>query len=142
MSHSYGAKSYKQVAVTTASRGQILIMLYESAIKNLKRAVECIEKRDISGKGMAIGKAHDIVNELTNTLDFEVGGDIAIRLEQLYQFIASQLVKANLESNVEPLRNSKKILENLLDGWRGAVAQVERSAATPLQPVKNPTEGK
>ena len=124
-----GANHYKAMSVKTASPGQILIMLYEAAIKNVKKATECIDRKDIPGKGNHIGKAHDIINELTNTLNFEVGGDVARELERLYNFMTSQLVKANVENSKEALTAVQKCLETLLAGWREAVNQVQRGAS-------------
>ena len=122
-----GANAYKQMAVKTASRGQILIMLYESAIKNTKRACECIDRKDLAGKGQAIVKVHDIINELTTTLDFNVGGQVARDLERLYLYISEQLVKANIENSKEPLITITKIMENLLSGWRIAVDEYQKT---------------
>lgn len=128
MANNYGANQYRQTSITTANRGQILLMLYEAAIKNVKKATLCIEKKDIAGKGIAIGKAHDIVNELSNTLNFEIGGDIARDLERLYNFMTEQLVKANIENNVEPLRAVQKLMETLLEGWKKAVSETNKAA--------------
>lgn len=122
-----GANQYKQMAVKTASRGQILIMLYEAAIQNVKKASICIDRRDIAGKGQHIVKTHDIINELSSTLNFEVGGDIARELERLYNFMAEQLVKANLENSKEALQSVQKILETLLSGWRVAVQEAQKN---------------
>lgn len=127
----YGANQYKQTAITTANRGELVLMLYEGAIKNVKKATLAIDKKDIGTKGMAIGKAHDILNELLNTLDFEVGGNVARDLERLYNFMIEQLLKANLQNSKETLQSVQKILETLLEGWRGAVTQVNRSGGTP-----------
>jgi flagellar protein FliS len=124
MSNKYAANQYKQTSVQTANKGQVLIMLYEAAIKHVKLAQEGLEKKDMAAKGKAIGKAHDIVNELCATLNFEVGGQIALDLERLYNFIIEQLIKANVENNAACLQNVQKILENLLEGWRGAVSNV------------------
>jgi flagellar protein FliS len=123
------ANTYKSMAVKTASPGQILLMLYEGAIKNVKKASEAIEKKDLPAKGIHIGQAHDIINELTNTLNFEVGGDVARELERLYNFMTAQLVKANIENSREALASVQKCLETLLDGWREAVKQVQRGTA-------------
>lgn len=129
MAGNYGANQYRQTSVKTANRGQILIMLYEGAIQNVKKAALAIDKKDMAAKGLAIGKAHDIINELTNTLNFEVGGDIARNLERLYNFMTEQLVKANISNSKEPLIAVQKNLETLLEGWRGAVEQMNKAQA-------------
>lgn len=126
MSNNYGANQYKQTSIATANRGQILIMLYEAAIRNVKKASIAIDKKDLKSKGECIGKAHDIINELTNTLDFNVGGKIATDLERLYSFMTEQLVKANLQNSKEPLETISKLLETLLSGWRQAVAEANK----------------
>lgn len=122
----YGANLYKQTSVTTANRGQLLLMLYEGAINNVKKASLAIDKKDLALKGQAIGKAHDIINELLNTLDFEVGGEIARDLERLYNFMTEQLVKANMESSKESLQTVQRLMETLLEGWKVAVEQVNK----------------
>src|ERR1700745_3478746 len=127
----YGANQYKQTAIKTANRGQIVLMLYEGAIQNVKKASMAIEKKDLVTKGVVIGKAHDIINELLNTLDVGVGGKVAEDLERLYNFMIEQLIKANLENSKEPLQAVQKLLETLLDGWRGAVEQVNRNGGVP-----------
>lgn len=117
--------AYRQTAVTTASKEQVLIMLYEAAIKHLKRASECCQKNDLSGKGTAVGKAHDIINELSNSLDFQIGGDVAKNLERLYTFMVEQIVQGNMNNDPEKFDQARKMLETLLDGWKGAVAQLQ-----------------
>jgi flagellar protein FliS len=145
MAGNYGANQYKQTSIKTANRGQILIMLYEAAIKNVKKASDCLDRKDLAGKGQAIVKAHDIINELTNTLDFDVGGQIAKDLERLYLFMTDQLIKANLENKKEPLQQVQRLMETLLEGWRVAVDQVNRGQSgtdgqtvqpQPTQPIK------
>ncbi len=125
----YGAKNYKQMQITTASPAQILIMLYEGAIQNVKKAILAIEQKNTAEKGKYIGKAHDIINELTVSLNHEVAGQIAKDLERLYNFMVTQLLKANVENDKEALVTVQKNLETLLDGWKGAVAQFQKDAA-------------
>lgn len=126
MAGNFGANRYRQTSIKTANRGQLLIMLYEAAILSVKKAAESIDRKDIAGKGAAILKAHDIVNELSNTLDFDAGGEIATNLERLYMYISEQLIRANIENKKEPLQQVCKLLETLLEGWRVAVEQVNR----------------
>lgn len=129
MSNYQKANQYKQTSVMTASRGQLLIMLYEAAIRNTKLAIQGLEKKDVVTKGKHIGKTHDILNELVNTLDFNVGGQIAKDLERLYNFMIDRLIKGNLENNAEHLKEVQKLLETLLDAWKVAVAQTQSQSS-------------
>ncbi|MGK5087836.1 flagellar export chaperone FliS [Bdellovibrionota bacterium FG-2] len=129
MTNPYRTNQYRQTAVTTANRGQVLLMLYEAAISNVKKASAALDKKDLKTKGVCIIKAHDIINELLNTLNFEIGGDIARELERLYNFMIGQLVSANMENKKEPLATVQNLLETLLEGWRGAVAEVNKGSA-------------
>lgn len=129
MSNYQRANQYKQTSVLTASRGQLLIMLYEAAVRNTKLAIQSIEKKDTVTKGKYIGKTHDILNELVNTLDFDIGGQIAKDLERLYNFMIDRLIKGNLENNVAHLKEVQKLLETLLDAWKVAVVQSQSSTS-------------
>lgn len=129
MNSNQRANQYRQTSILTAPRGQLLIMLYEAAIQNVKKASLCIDRKDTAGKGRHIGKTHDIVNELINTLDFKAGGQIARDLERLYNFMVDQLVKANAASDKEALSAVQKLLENLHGAWKGAVEQVQKGQA-------------
>jgi flagellar protein FliS len=125
----YGAKNYKTMSIQSATPQQLLIMLYEGAIQNIKKAISAIEAKNVAEKGKYIGKTHDIINELTLSLNHEVAGQIAKDLERLYNFMVSQLLKANVENDKEPLIAVQKNLETLLEGWKGAVSQFQKDAA-------------
>jgi flagellar protein FliS len=92
-------------------------MMYEGAIRFVSLALESMEKGDIANQGKYIQKAHDIINELSLALDFKKGGEVAPRLESLYQFALSQLTLANIKSEKKPLQSVLKILNPLLEAW-------------------------
>ena len=123
---SYGAKSYKQTSIKTATPEQVLLMLYEAAIKASKLAKQAIEKKAIAEKGKQIGKVHDIVMELRNTLDHTKGPEVAQQLEALYEFCISQLFKANINNDMAALENVTKVLTTLYEGWVAAVDEVRK----------------
>jgi flagellar protein FliS len=127
MSYGYGA--YKKTAVSTASKEQILLMLYQAAIKNCKKSIECIEAKNIAGKGEYIGKLQDIVIELNNSLDFEIGGDIAKELSSLYDYILFASTQANLKIDAEPLKGCLQVLTTLYDGWNEAIKSMKVTPA-------------
>lgn len=119
-------KKYKANSVQTASREKLLLMLYEGAIKFVKKAITACEEKNISDRGYNIGRAFDIVNELNNSLNHSVGGDLSKNLEQLYMFVTDQLVQANITGKEKPLKDALKILEILYSGWTQAIEQLKR----------------
>jgi flagellar secretion chaperone FliS len=124
MSNPY--QKYKATAVTSASREKLLLMLYEAAMKFCKLAIIACEKKNISDRGLNIGKTYDIVMELANTLDHNVGGEISKNLEQLYIFMMDQLTKANISGNAEHLKNVLKLLDTLYTAWVGAIEKLKK----------------
>ena len=121
----YGLGAYKRTSVATASKEHVLLMLYQAAIKNCKKAIEAIDNNEIAQKGEYIGKLQDIIVELNNGLNFEVGGDIAHELAALYDYIIYASTQANMNINREPLDGCLKVLETLYDGWKEAVKSLK-----------------
>lgn len=110
----------------SASREQILLMLYEGAIRFTKLALRAIETNNIAERGKNIIRAYDIVMELQVSLDHKVGGDLTKQLDQLYTFIMDQYTKANLHGDPEALKSCLRVLENLYDGWKQAVTHLKK----------------
>jgi flagellar protein FliS len=121
----HGAKAYHKTAVETASKEKILLMLYEGCIRNLKKCKAAMEQKNYAEKGMYLGKAQDIINELSNSLNFEVGGELSKQLEGLYVYIFGQTTKANIENDPAKIDHCIKIMETLYDGWKEAVDKLK-----------------
>jgi flagellar secretion chaperone FliS len=131
---SYGLGQYKKTSVETASREQILLMLYQAAIKNCKKAMEAIDQKNVAKKGEYIGKLQDIIVELSNSLDFEVGGDVAKELNSLYDYMMFATTQANIKIEKQPLEGVLRVLNTLYEGWSEAVKSLRPvSAATTAQ---------
>jgi flagellar protein FliS len=124
---SYGAKTYRSTSIKTATPEQVLLMLYEGAIKASKLAKTAIEKNNIPEKCKQIGKVHDIVMELRNTLDHAKGPHIAEQLDSLYEFCISQLFKANMNNDLASIESVTKVLTTLYEGWVAAVNEIKKS---------------
>jgi flagellar protein FliS len=135
---SYGLGAYKKTSVGTASKEQILLMLYQAAIKNCKKAIESIEQKQIAKKGEYIGKLQDIVIELNNSLDHEVGGDISKELASLYDYMLHATTQANLKIDKAPLESVLKILNTLYEGWTEAIKSLKKDGeANKVNPSTN-----
>ena len=126
---SYGLGAYKKTSIHTASKEQILLMLYQAAIKNCKKAMEAIDSKEIAKKGEYIGKLQDIVIELNNSLDFEIGGSVAEELSSLYDYLLFSSTQANMKIDKEPLVGCLNVLNTLYEGWTEAVKQLRREKA-------------
>lgn len=122
---SYGLGAYKKTSVETASKEQILLMLYQAAIKNCKKGIEAIENKNLAKKGEHIGKMQDIIVELSNSLDFEVGGDVAKELASLYDYILYSSTQANIKIDKTHLEGCLRVLNTLYDGWTEAIKQIK-----------------
>lgn len=114
------AHAYLQTQVTTTTQGELLLLLYDGAIKFLNQAKEKIAERDYAGKGILISKALDIVNELDGSLNLEKGGELAENLHKLYFYCSTRLLNANLKMDVTFIDEVIKIL----NGLRGAYGQI------------------
>ena len=118
-----GSKAYEQVSLETsvnqASPHQLIVLLFDGALNAIKLAKLYIEKGNISGKGVAISKAINIIdNGLKSCLDMEKGGEIAANLDDLYHYISHQLVLANLHNDVAKLDSCYDLLNNIAQSWR------------------------
>jgi flagellar protein FliS len=113
-----GIETYQENAVTTQSKGRLIVMLYDGAIKFLKMAIIKIEENDSEEKGKYINKAQDIINELNATLDMEVGGEIAVNLRGLYIFMLRHLNTANVKQDTGKIKEVIKLLEELNQSWK------------------------
>ena len=110
--------AYKDVAVTTQSKGRLIVMLYEGAIKFMKLAVKELETGDNLEKGRHINRAQDIINELNAVLDTDAGGELANNLRRLYCFMSNRLSQANTKRDPHMIREVISIMEELNHGWK------------------------
>ena len=72
-----GIADYKRTQVETATPVQLLVMLYDAALDNCRRAKDAIAQNDLDGKSQAVDKSLAIIGELQGSLDMEQGGEIA-----------------------------------------------------------------
>jgi flagellar secretion chaperone FliS len=112
---------YFQNQVRTANREQILIMLFDGAILFLRQAREAMENGKKITKIEKTGRVVNILTELSNTLDFANGSEIAIQLDSVYWYLVKELIRSNTQDDPEPLNVAEMILADLRDGWIGAI---------------------
>lgn len=122
-------QQYQQNQILSASPEQILIMLYDGAIRFTRQAISGLEEKDRLKKLEGTRRAMAIITEFANTLDHEVGGEIAENLDALYAFMTRELTQANLNSDIERYRVVEDLLVGLRSTWVEAI-EIKRSEAT------------
>ncbi|MCR4315334.1 MAG: flagellar export chaperone FliS [Planctomycetes bacterium] len=115
------ARSYLETQIRTASKEQLLIMLFDGAIRFCNQAKVKIEDRDIEGSYNLLIKAQNIVMELMCSLDRSIGEDIYNNLVGLYNFIYLRLVDANIKKDNVKIDEALKILVDLRGTWSDAI---------------------
>ncbi len=121
------AQQYQRTQVETASPTQLVVMLYDGAIRFLYRAKERMLAKDIEGKHIHLIKAQKIVMELMSSLDRSRGGEIAVNLHRIYQYMLEQLVEANLYNKSSNIDTVLSMLKDLRESWAEVDKQQQKS---------------
>lgn len=130
---SAGYAQYRKVTTQTAGPGDLLIQLYQGAIRFAGRGSAAIERNDPAGAHTNIVRVQDIVTELQRTLNHEVGGEIARQLDQIYTYMLTRLLAANVQKDREPLDEVAELLRQLLSAWQVAVRETARQSVPGAQ---------
>lgn len=115
------AQQYTQVQTTTVGPEQVLLLLYEGAVRFLGQARENLDAGRIGPGKTALSKAVAIIAELQNSLDPEAGWDGAQDLAHLYGHMILELTQANLRGELHRIDAVRDLLSGLYGAWREAI---------------------
>jgi flagellar protein FliS len=113
-----GVSAYQNTAITTQSKGRLIVLLYDGAIKFMKLAIKELEAQNYEAKGRYICRAQDIINELNAVLNLEAGGEIAANLRQIYCFMNNRLSEANTKRDPQMINEVITLMEELNQSWK------------------------
>lgn len=120
-------RSYRTIATQTAPPGQLVLMLYEGAIRFLERALAGFHHEDPLEFNTTINnnvlRAQEILSELNNSLDVEQGGQLALTLRGLYDYMNRQLTHSNIRKNPDGIHDTISRLSVLRDAWSEMLRQ-------------------
>lgn len=119
-----GYQAYHHNAVATAAPEQLVVMLFDGALRFSRRAVAAYEAGQRPQATQAIGRVTSIVNELNATLDLEAGGDIARNLRSIYGFVNRHLVEAVREEDPNRVLQAAQLLAELREAFSEASKEV------------------
>jgi flagellar protein FliS len=125
--------AYQRVGVETgiesADPHKLILMLFEGAQEALAKARIHMQHNEIAEKGQMISKAIMIIDHgLKASLDMNAGGDLAIKLQALYDYMTHRLLVANIQNNIEIVNEVNKLLSELHGAWK----EIRQSNETPI----------
>ncbi|MBI3098322.1 MAG: flagellar export chaperone FliS [Planctomycetes bacterium] len=132
------AKNYFETQVRTASKEQLLLMLFDGAIRFAEQGKERMLARDTEGQHKGLVRAQRIMMELLSALDPSIGEELHGNLAGLYNFVYFRLVQANLKRDPVLIDEALKILANLRETWGEAVVRARQESASGVSPLPVP----
>ena len=117
MAYGNQAQEYRKNAVLGASPAQLVVMLYDGALRFIEGGRLAMAAKDLSRQNESLQRAQKIVIELMSTLDREKGGELATNLASLYDFVLDRLMRANIEDAEKPLDEAARTLRELREAW-------------------------
>lgn len=123
------AEVYLQNMIENANPIRLVIMLYDKAISCIEEAVEAIESgleelENVKRKAENLTRVTDILIVLKASLDEEKGKDIAKNLDEIYEVLINETIRANMVNDKETLLKIKEVLEELREAWEEAERNV------------------
>jgi flagellar secretion chaperone FliS len=122
-----GALAYKTVDAQSRSPLELVVMLYDGAIRFLGEARAAHERNDHRGRATGVSKAMAIVGELRSTLNVDEGSSLALELDRLYDYMFGRLLEVTTKRDLSGLDEVQRLLITVREGW----VQVSNSTSPP-----------
>jgi flagellar protein FliS len=123
-----GLNAYRRTEVQSRTSLELVVMLYDGALRFLAQARDAMTRGDIRARQAATSRLLAIISELQSTLDLERGGEIATNLDALYTYMTERVLAGTGAGDPAAIDEVRRLLENLRDGWQ-AIAQQQAAGA-------------
>lgn len=137
--------SYKSSTVNTATPGQLVLMLFDGALKFMTMAEAGMQMQDFRQRNEVVNnnliKAQNILSELQSSLDLKVPGDFAKTMFALYDFMIRQLQEANIQKTSAPIAIVKTQLKSIRDAWEEMLKKLMQGQAADMNLAGIPGAG-
>jgi flagellar secretion chaperone FliS len=102
----------------TCSQAQLVLMIYDAAIRYTREAANLMMANRWAEKGKAVESAHECLAELRRSLNTKEGGEVAASLDKMYDLLSTKLLYGNVTKDVDQFYQIVKSLETLRDAWK------------------------
>ncbi len=114
-------KQYQASNINTATPEKLMILLFDGALQFLQKAKVAIEEKNLKERSTNIENARKIIRELMRTIDLENGNDVSKQLFRLYNKMAMNLIKANIQKNSAKIDEVIEDITNIRWGFQKAI---------------------
>ncbi len=125
---------YRKTATTTASPGELVLMLFDGALRFMAAAEIGFQEENFARRNEQIHnnilRAQAIITELQATLNMEKGGEFSENLYRLYDFMQNQLNQANREKNIDKIKVVVGFVQDIREAWAQMLLQTATEQAT------------
>ena len=126
-----GVDVYRRTEAQSASPLQLVVMLYDGAVRFLNEAGAAEARGDLRARAQALTRVSAIVAECHGTLDLERGGSVARELDGLYSYISARLLDVTVKRDAGAIAEVHKLMSTLRDAWAEAAVQTVAVAGPP-----------
>jgi len=133
--------AYRENAVRGATPIELVVILFDAAIDDMRRAVSAIQASDIEQRATAVRHAMLVLQQLQGTLDFEKGGQVAKQFEQFYNLIRAKLLESQLRNSPELMQQQIRFMSEVRDCWAEAEKQLKPKPSPPAAMAPPPQGG-
>ncbi|MFT7259795.1 MAG: flagellar protein FliS, partial [Glaciecola sp.] len=114
--NAYKKDSLKQ-DIASADPHRLTLMLMQGSLDRIAYAKGCMERKDFAGKAEHLSRVNAILLNLRDTLDLDVGGDVAQNLYSLYDYMITRLLDANVQNSLQILDEVISLLLPIKKAW-------------------------
>lgn len=111
------AAAYTHVEVTSRSPVELVVMLYDGGITALTQARDALQRRDLVAKRRSLTKALSIIAHLQSSLNMDEGREVAVQLDQLYDYMVERITASNISGTPDGLDEAIRLLGTVREGW-------------------------
>lgn len=114
--------------IATADPHRLTLMLMQGALDRMAYAKGCMERKDLAGKSEHLSRVSAILLNLRDTLDLNVGGEVAQNLYALYEFMVQRLLDANVQNSLQIMDEVINLLLPIKTAWASIPEDAKQEA--------------
>jgi len=117
-------RRYLQAERETASPERLMVLLFQAALRAMRRGIAALEGGDARTANAELSRALEIVVELHASLDTSKAPELCARLGEVYRFVCLRLGEGNVRRDPALARDAERAFAPVAEAFAQAVAQL------------------